>query len=184
MKPKGEKTYCIWGEGPSPFPGLGISYTTDVDEGNFTQTQWSPNSVGSPVTSDGLWMLPWGANMSEIKLEAGTHPVQLSTGDWLHFYAAATPGWVPNGNYTAGYIILDKDDPSKIIQRSHEHIMIPTYPYETLCNGDPGCKYTGERKNVIFLCSATAIGQDKFRLFFGGGDGNVGTAVVQVRVNS
>jgi predicted GH43/DUF377 family glycosyl hydrolase len=48
---------------------------------------------------------------------ASAHPVQLSTGDWLHFYAAATPGWVPNGNYTAGYIILDKNDPSKIIQR-------------------------------------------------------------------
>jgi hypothetical protein len=33
---------------------------------------------------------------------------------------------------------------------------------------------------VIFLCSATKIGNNKFRLFFGGGDGNVGTGVVQV----
>ena len=32
MKPKGQKSYCIWGEGPSPFPGLGISYTTDIDQ--------------------------------------------------------------------------------------------------------------------------------------------------------
>jgi hypothetical protein len=43
--------------------------------------------------------------------------VQLESGDYLHFYAAATPGWVNNGNYTSGYIILDKNEPTKIIQR-------------------------------------------------------------------
>lgn len=84
------------------------------------------------------------------------------------FYAAATPGWVANGNYTgegkgvgtgerrrgktglscvrlivwcipllsrtlksaAGWIILDKDDPTTIVQRSEEHIMMPLLPYE------------------------------------------------------
>jgi predicted GH43/DUF377 family glycosyl hydrolase len=93
---------------------------------------------------------------------------------------------VPNGNYTAGYIILDKDDPSKIIQRQSAQWLVPTYDYETLCGGKAGCGYTGERKNVIFLCSATpmASGKDKFRLYFGGGDGNVGTGVVQVSINA
>ena len=33
--------------------------------------------------------------------------VQLESGDLLHFYAAATPGWVANGNYAAVYIVLD-----------------------------------------------------------------------------
>ena len=47
---------------------------------------------------------------------------------------AATPGWVNNGNYTAGYIILDKDEPTKIIQRGSGQFMVPTYDYETLCN--------------------------------------------------
>lgn len=31
--------------------------------------------------------------------------------------SAGTPGWVANGNYTGGFIILDKDDPSVILQR-------------------------------------------------------------------
>jgi hypothetical protein len=106
--------------------------------------------------------------------------MHAGSGDLLHFYAAATPGWVPNGNYTAGYIILDKDEPTKIIQRGSGQFMIPTFEYETLCDGKAGCAYGGERRNVIFLCSATKIGPDKFRLFFGGGDGNVGTGVVQV----
>jgi hypothetical protein len=91
-QPKGQRTYCIWGEGPDPFPGLGLSYTTDLDSGVFVQVPWQANAVGSPVTPDGLYMLPWGESLNEVKLEAGTHAVQLSTGDWLHFYAAATPG--------------------------------------------------------------------------------------------
>ena len=68
-----------------------------------------------------------------LQLEAGTAPVQLSTGDYLHFYAAATPGWVEHGNYTAGWVILDKDDPRIILQRSTEHILVPTLPYMQVC---------------------------------------------------
>ena len=101
----------------------------------------------------------------------------------LHFYAAATPGWVANGNYTAGYIILDKDDPTRILQRGSGQFMVPHFDYETLCDGKPDCAFKGERKNVIFMCSATKIGPNKFRLFFGGGDGNVGTGVVIVDQN-
>ena len=106
------------------------------------------------VSGNGLWMKALGADKQEIKLEAGSHMVQLESGDLLHFYAAATPGWVANGNYTAGYIILDKDEPTKIIQRGSGQFMVPTYDYETLCGIQPGgsgntsCRYTGERRNV------------------------------------
>jgi hypothetical protein len=62
-------------------------------QGKFTQAPWSVASgVDSPVTSDSMYMLPLGKEQEEIKLEAGTHPQLLSTGDWIHFYAAATPG--------------------------------------------------------------------------------------------
>jgi predicted GH43/DUF377 family glycosyl hydrolase len=129
-----------------------------------------------------MWMLPLGQSENEIKLEAGAHPVQLSSGDWLHLYAAATPGWVAYGNYTVGWIVISDADPSKILARSMQALMVPTFDYETLCEGDAGCRYIGERKNVIFMCSADPIGKDTFRLFFGGGDGNVGTAVLTVKL--
>eukprot|EP00656_Telonema_subtile_P025653 TRINITY_DN27696_c0_g1_i1.p1 TRINITY_DN27696_c0_g1~~TRINITY_DN27696_c0_g1_i1.p1 ORF type:complete len:176 (+),score=40.88 TRINITY_DN27696_c0_g1_i1:347-874(+) len=173
----------MWGEGPGPFPGLGISYTDDFASGKFTQTTWTlgvPNS-SSPITADSQWLLPFGEAQEEVKLEAGTHMHELSTGDLLTFYAAATPGWVPNGNYTVGWLILDGTDPSRILQRSQKHVLVPTFDYETLCSGKANCTYSGERKNVIFLSSATPMeAPDTFRLFFGGGDGNVGTAVVKV----
>ena len=82
--------------------------------------------------------------------------------------------------FLSSWLILDKDDPSKILARSKTALMIPTFEYETLCEGNPSCPYIGERKNVIFMCSADPIGPNKFRLFFGGGDGNVGTAVLSV----
>ena len=187
-----DRVWCIWGEGPDPFPGLGISHTADLDSGTFTQGQWDDSALPSasrnstcPLSADRRWFLPYGASREEVKLEAAAPLVELQTGDLLHFYAAATPGWVPNGNYTAGFVVLDRRNPARILQRSDRHVLIPTFDYETLCGGDPSCKYRGERKNVIFLSSATAMGTqgtnvDRVRLFFGGGDGNVGTAIVDV----
>lgn len=183
FKAGSKSTYCIFGEGPSPLPGLGISYTDDISTGKFTQMNWT----GGVANNNNLWMEPLGTDLKEIKLEAGTHMMQLSSGDYIHFYAAATPGWVANGNYTAGYIVLAADEPTKIIQRESGQWLIPTFDFETLCDGASDCKYQGERKNVIFLCSATPLpktgaGIDRFRLFWGGGDGNVGTGVVEVKL--
>jgi len=47
------------------------------------------------------------------------------------------------------------------------------------------CKYTGERAKVIFISSADPLpggGKDVFRLFWGGGDGSVGTGTVQIKL--
>lgn len=193
--PKGEKTYCMWGEGPGPFPGLGMSYTTDIDSGIFERASWhvdgdTLNNASCPLSEDKAWLLPLGANLSEIKLEAGTHLHKLHGGDVITFYAAATPGWVANGNYTVGWLVLDGADPTRVLQRSSEHLLVPTFPYETLCEGEDDCPFVGERKNVIFVSSAVELEKEypnesggmstRFRLFFGGGDGNVGTAVVSV----
>lgn len=186
IRPKGEQTYCMFGEGPDPLQGLGISTTTDISTGEFRQIRWTlsgdADNVTSPLTSDGKWILPLGSTRNEIKLEAGTHFHSLDDGNLLTFYAAATPGWVAHGNYTVGWLIVDGENPSTILQRSTTHILIPTFDYETLCPGEKDCKYRGERHNVIFLSSAVKLkgAKDTFRLFFGAGDGNVGTAVVTV----
>ena len=116
IEPAGQKTYCIFGESGSEGPGsgLGIAYTTDIAKGQFTQVNWTAGVPGDGGV--GPWMAPLGADQQEIKLEAGTHMVRLTSGDLLHFYAAATPGWIADGNYTAGFIVLDKDEPTRIIQ--------------------------------------------------------------------
>ena len=146
-----------------PGSGLGIAYTTDISTGKFTQTNWTAGVPG--VGGVGPWMKALGDAQQEIKLEAGAHMVELDSGDLLHFYAAATPGWVNNGNYTAGYIILDKDEPTKIIQRGSGQFMVPTFDYETLCNHgnthEPGqCKYPPRSRSRSFssrLCCSLLI---------------------------
>jgi predicted GH43/DUF377 family glycosyl hydrolase len=161
----------IYGEsgGPTkgPLPGIGIASTTD----------WKNYTV---VNSE--WLEPLGANNTEepeIVLEAASNVVQLSTGDWLHIYAAGTPGWVPEGNYTGGFIILDKDDPTQIIQRSTQHVFLPTEIYEI---GYPDDPYPVQRNRTLFVTSLIPIdGQvDTYRVFYGAADANVATAVLTV----
>ena len=97
-----------------PLPGIGIATTRNFV--NYT-------------VLNATWLEPNGANNTdepEIVLEAASNVVQLSTGDYLHIYAAGTPGWVANGNYTGGFIILDGNDPTRILQRSTSHVFMPT----------------------------------------------------------
>lgn len=109
--------YVIFGE-TGALPGIGIATTTDFVTYTILNKTWlEPNGAGDALEP-------------EIVLEAATAPVQLSTGDYLHLYAAGTPGWVANGNYTAGWVVLDQVDPTKIVQRSSEHLFVPTMDYE------------------------------------------------------
>jgi predicted GH43/DUF377 family glycosyl hydrolase len=160
----------IFGEsgGPTkgPLPGIGIATTRDFV--NYTIV-------------NATWLEPNGANNTEepeIVLEAASNVVQLSTGDYLHIYAAGTPGWVPEGNYTGGFIILDGADPTRIIQRSTQHVFLPTMDYEGL----PGDTWPVQRNRTLFVTQLIPLpGQtDVYRVFYGAADANVATAILTV----
>ena len=77
----------IFGE-TGALPGIGIATTDDFVTYTYLNKTWlEPNGPNDPAEP-------------EIVLEAATAPVKLSTGDYLHIYAAGTPGWVQDGNYT------------------------------------------------------------------------------------
>ena len=81
--------YVMFGESP-PLPGLGLATTTDFTSFDvINATYMVPNGAGD-------------AAAPEIVIEAGSTPVELTTGDYLHLYAAGTPGWVANGNCEGG----------------------------------------------------------------------------------
>ena len=123
----------------------------------------------------------------EVCLEAATPPVRLSTGDWLHLFAAGTQGWGPwgpgiGGTYSAGWVVLDRDDPGKVVQRSVVHPFVPDMDYERGTNPRfPVC-----RNNTLFVTSLVPIpGRvDAFRAWYGAADANVATAVVTVAMLS
>eukprot|EP01006_Ploeotia_vitrea_P044893 TRINITY_DN66882_c4_g11_i1.p1 TRINITY_DN66882_c4_g11~~TRINITY_DN66882_c4_g11_i1.p1 ORF type:complete len:339 (+),score=17.60 TRINITY_DN66882_c4_g11_i1:25-1017(+) len=157
--------YVIYGESP-PLKALGLATTTDFQ---------------SFKTVNGSFLRPNGAKDKkepEIVVEASTPLVKLSTGDYLHIYSAGTPGWVPHGNYTGGWIVLDGKDPTKIVQRSAEHVLVPTMDYEI---GDG--PYPVQRHRTIFATSLLPTGtKDEFRVWYGAADANVATALLKVTV--
>jgi predicted GH43/DUF377 family glycosyl hydrolase len=65
-----------------------------------------------------------------------THPTLPLTHPPAHLYKyhhdddAGTAGWVPKGSYEGGFVILDKDDPTLIVQRSGAHPFVPVKDYE------------------------------------------------------
>ena len=85
--------------------GLGMATTMDFDSGVFNYTNWTGiwHGAGSEYGESGTWLDAMGPGTFEVKLEAGTRPVELASGDYIHFYAAvACNEYVKRGNYTVG----------------------------------------------------------------------------------
>ena len=161
--------YVVFGESP-PLPGLGIATTRD-----FMSYTYINDTFITPLGASNV-------AEPEIVIEAGSTPVQLSTGDYFHLYAAGTPGWVANGNYTSGWVVLDRDDPALIVQRSATHLLVASEVYEGL----PPYTYPVNRNRTIFGTIAIPLGGKAeaggalYRVWFGAADANVATALINV----
>ncbi len=70
-----------------------------------------------------------------VRVGAGASPIKTKKG-WLSIYHGANQ----NHQYCLGAFLMDLHDPSKVIARTHEPIMMPTEEYET----------TGFFGNVVF----------------------------------
>jgi len=79
------------------------------------------------------------------------------------------------GLYRPGYVILSGQNPSVILARSSSPLALPSEVWE-----DGVSPYTCNVANVTFLEAAEPLGNDAFRIYFGGADAVVGTAVVEV----
>ena len=170
------RTYVLWGETyANAYPGhyvagIGLSVTDDWRSfETVNATLLEPDSAGPEP---------------EVCLEAGTPPVRLASGDWLHFFAAGTQGWGPwgpgrlQGAYVAGFVVLDRDDPSKVIQRSLVHPFQPTMDYEI----GSSSAWPVYRNHTLFVTSLVPVPgkPDTFTAWYGAADANVATATVTV----
>uniref|UniRef100_A0A6B2L8N7 Glycosyl hydrolase family 32 N-terminal domain-containing protein n=1 Tax=Arcella intermedia TaxID=1963864 RepID=A0A6B2L8N7_9EUKA len=115
-------------------------------------------------------------------VEAGPMPLPLSDGNYLFIYNSARhgfpsikPGW--DLQYNVGWVILDKDDPTKILQRSDEPILSPELGWE---KGD--APYLGLTPNVVFLEGWIPLPSQNntFLAFYGGADSVMGAGIITV----
>lgn len=86
---------------------------------------------------------------------AGPPPIKTKDG-WLLLYHANDAK--ESHKYKLGALLLDLDDPSKVIARSVRPVLEPDANYEN--DGKPG---------IVYACGATLTG-DTLRVYYGGGD--------------
>lgn len=96
---------------------------------------------------------------------AGAPPIETEKG-WLLFYHGIGEDKI----YRLGLMLLDKNDPRKIIYRSNKPIFEPEMDYE---------KY-GFVPNVVFTCGAIEKDGSYF-IYYGAGDQVIGLATVKKR---
>ncbi|MDI6827635.1 MAG: glycoside hydrolase family 130 protein [Armatimonadota bacterium] len=125
-----------------------------------------PRYIGTP----NMWiaysndLLHWGDHRFLLGVQrggwdsgrvgGGAVPIQTERG-WLEIYHAATE----NHYYCLGALLLDINEPHKILAKSVEPIMRPEAPYET----------QGFMPNVVFTCGALVRG-DTISIYYGAAD--------------
>jgi len=105
----------------------------------------------------GLW--------DSVRIGAGAEPILTERG-WLTIYHGANE----QSRYCLGALLLDRDDPSKVLARSEEPIMEPTAPYEL----------TGFFGNVVFTNGHTRDG-DTITMYYGASDEVICGAMLSIQ---
>jgi beta-1,4-mannooligosaccharide/beta-1,4-mannosyl-N-acetylglucosamine phosphorylase len=103
---------------------------------------------------------------------SGPPPVLTSEG-WLHVYHGVATHFASSNIYQAGVVLLDRDDPSRVIGRGRQNILEPREPYEL----------TGQVPNVVFPSGMIIDGNSRdavVRLYYGAADTAVGLATTTI----
>lgn len=109
------------------------------------------------VTRPGMW--------DSERVGAGAAPVKTEKG-WLEIYHGADR----EGRYCLGALLLDLEDPSRVIARSSEPIMEPSAPYEL----------EGFFGNVVFT-NGQISDDDTITIYYGASDEVIGGARFSIR---
>lgn len=98
------------------------------------------------------------------RIGAGSVPVIIKEG-WLEIYHGASK----ENRYCLGAVLLDREEPYKIIARSEKPIMEPTADYEL----------NGYLSNVIFTCGLL-YEEDRIKIYYGASDSCIAYAEIKV----
>ncbi|MDP2704363.1 MAG: hypothetical protein Q8P01_04035 [bacterium] len=122
------------------------------------------NFDGQTWIEEYRWISPRAGMWDSKKVGIAAPPIKTKKG-WILFYHGVSE---EDSFYRVGALLLDLEDPLKIIARSDEPIFEPETSYEK----------EGQVSNVVFPCGAILLG-DKFFLYYGGADKVVGVATIE-----
>ncbi|MCL6460128.1 MAG: glycoside hydrolase family 130 protein [Gorillibacterium sp.] len=166
-----------------PFNRNGVLFPRKVD-GNYLLLSRPSDSGHTPFgdifVSESPDLVYWGKHrkvMSKggegwwqgVKIGAGPTPIETAEGWLLLYHGVSTTcnGFV----YSMGAAILDLEDPSKVLYRTHDYLLTPEKSYET----------TGFVPNVIFPCAAlhdAATG--RIAIYYGAADTYLSVAYTKI----
>ncbi len=121
---------------------------------------------GSKWLEEHRWLRPRHGMWDSSKIGIAAPPIKTDEG-WLLLYHGVS---VEDKNYRVGAVLLDSENPLKILGRTYEPLFEPREPYEK----------HGQVGNVVFPCGAIMKGDDLI-IYYGGGDSVVGAAVASVK---
>jgi predicted GH43/DUF377 family glycosyl hydrolase len=104
-------------------------------------------------------------------VEPGPPAILMEKGIWMIYNSRNNEEFgdpeIPSGTYTAGQILLDSEDPARVIARSEKNFFRPENEYEI----------TGQVGNVCFLEALVPVG-DRWFLYYGTADSKIAVAVL------
>lgn len=99
-------------------------------------------------------MHPRPNSWDSLKVGAAGPPIEINEG-WLFIYHGVDFSYI----YRLGALLIDKNDPERILYRSEEPILEPKKDYERF----------GKVPNVVFSCGSVLM-DDKLLIYYGGAD--------------
>jgi predicted GH43/DUF377 family glycosyl hydrolase len=150
-------------------PEMWISYSPDLKHWGDHQPLWGSTPPPEIIKDNGTGEVTSGG-WDDGRVGGGVPPIRTDCG-WLKVYHASckpAPG-EPIGVYAAGALLLDHDDPGKVLAKTPDAFMRPEADFET----------SGFVKAVVFP-TGYAIADDDLLLYYGAADTNIG--VVRYRL--
>jgi predicted GH43/DUF377 family glycosyl hydrolase len=149
----GGKYYALTRPMPGSFArvlGIWIASSEDL-------TEWGGHA---PIC------LPRPGRWDAQRTGASAVPFRVDEG-WLELYH----GVDHNSHYAMGALLLDGDDPSRVLARSPQPILAPEEPYER----------NGLFNDTVFSCGHVDLGDGRIRMYYGAADSVLAAADFDVR---
>lgn len=147
-----------------------------VATGDAVRLAWSDDLVTWELEDEALFAGRW--RYWDELIGPGPPPIRTAAG-WLCLYHGVATHFASANIYQAGAVLLDGDDPRRVLGRTWDNLLEPREPYEL----------TGQVPNVVFPSGAVVRGLepggvaddgDEVLVYYGAADTCVGLAMGSV----
>lgn len=150
---------------PEQIQGRYHMYHRPSTDGVPKPEMWHATSPDMLSWGSHHWVMSAAEGWEADRIGAGAPPIKTEDG-WLMFFHGADE----EANYSLGALLLDLEDPRRILWRSQNALMKPEAPYEL----------EGFFSGVVFVTGAVQI-EDRIDLYYGASD--TLTCVASVRLD-